>query len=246
MSVYEGARLKIERANHHIANLNARMEAFRNSNVATVEINPDAGNEAIKHDFTDKSAVPELALIAGDAIHNLKCALDYSWLETVAKLVPSAVSKFAKFPVYRTRDEVEAALRNRQVDVCSPALFDLVMSKIQPYDGGNFAIWPVHKLDIRDKHRLLIPVIQYSSIDGIETENQRTREISKNGWTWGTNQGPPLFVPMPIDIHVRNTGKVSTSVMFQYGAPRHEVHMDTFDILSRYILQTVELLESIK
>src|ERR1700687_4611364 len=92
------SRLKIKRADEHIADLDARIGALPNSDIATVEINPEGGNEVIKHDIADSVAVDDIAVIAGDAVHNLKCALDYAWLETTSRLVPSAVSKFATFP----------------------------------------------------------------------------------------------------------------------------------------------------
>jgi len=94
----KNSRLKIQGADKHIADLDARIGGLPNSDIATVEINPDRGNEVIKHDIADRAAVDDIAVIAGDAVHNLKCALDYAWLGTIAKLVPSAVSKFAKIP----------------------------------------------------------------------------------------------------------------------------------------------------
>src|SRR5690349_7827381 len=124
---FRDARLKIQRANKHITDLCSRIASLPNSDVATVEINPDGGNEVIKHDISDTDALIDIALLAGDAVHNLKCALDYAWHETITKLVPSAVSKFSKFPIYGTRDALEAALREKKIDTQSPELFRLIV-----------------------------------------------------------------------------------------------------------------------
>jgi len=239
----KNSRLKIQGADKHIADLDARIGGLPNSDIATVEINPDRGNEVIKHDIADRAAVDDIAVIAGDAVHNLKCALDYAWLGTIAKLVPSAVSKFAKFPVYPTSDALESALREKQIDIFRPKLFDLIVSKIKPYDGGNFAIWPIHRLDIRDKHRLLIPVVYYSSISGIETEDEQG-QISRNGYTLATTQRPPYYIPIPAGWQVKNKGKVSVSVMFEYGPRGFEQRIvDSFSLYSRFVVQIVETLE---
>jgi hypothetical protein len=154
---FQDARLKIDRANSHISNLDVRITALADSDIATVEINPGLGNEVIKHDLGDRTAIGEIALMAGDAVHNLRCALDYAWLESIRELIPSALSRFAKFPVYPTIEALEAALKGKKIDIASLSLFRLMLDEIKPYEEGNFAIWPVHKLDIRDKHRLLNP-----------------------------------------------------------------------------------------
>jgi hypothetical protein len=237
------ARLKIRWADKHISKLESMIDALPDSSTATVEINPDGGNEVIKYDFGD--LLNDLALMAGDAIHNLKCALDYTWLETISICVPDAVGKFAKFPVYPTQDELEGALKGKKIDIADADLFDLVVNQIKPYAEGNFAIWPIHRLNIRDKHRLLIPAVYYSSISGIETEDKLTGEISFGGHTLGTEQKPPLYIPIPMNLRVKNKGKVSVHVIFKYGSPGRDYHpADTFSLYSRYILQVVETFES--
>jgi hypothetical protein len=238
------AHLKIKRANEHIADLEKTISSLPESDIATVEINPQGGNEVIKHDFGNPDVLTDLALIAGDAVHNLKCALDYTWLETISVLVPDAVSKFSKFPIYATKDKLEGALRGKKIDTACPDLFKLVVDEIKPYNGGDFAIWSVHRLDIRDKHRLLIPALHYSSVSGIETKNKSTGEISRDGFTMATNQPPPLCIPMPLELHVEKKGKVSVSVMFEHGEPEREFRMaDTLKVYSHFIVEVVKRFE---
>ena len=242
--MFKSARLKLDRADKHISDLDARVRALPDSDVATVEINPDGGNQVIKHDIVDTTAATDIALIAGDAIHNLKCALDHAWLETITKLVPSAVSKFAKFPIYPSRDDLEAALRGQKIDIANPDLFRLIVDDIKAYDGGNLATWPIHRLDIRDKHRLLLPVIYYSSISGIETENERG-ELSTGGYTLATTQEPPYYIPIPLGWRVKNKGKVSIRVMFKYGTPGHVFRIaESFSLYSRFVVEIVQILET--
>ncbi len=243
MGNFSGARLKIEWANHHIARLTSRIKLFHESCTSSVEINPELGNEVIKHDIPCGDARRDIALIAGDAFHNLKCALDYAWIETITKLAPNALGKFAKFPVYPTYDDLEAALRGNGIDRASDELFRVMLSDIEPYAGGNVAVWSVHRLNIRDKHRLLIPVFFYSSIRGIETEDETG--ISKNGFTFGTHQEPPWYVPMPAGTHVKKNGKLSFSVMFKYGKAEDEAaHAEEIPVYSRLFLNVVETLEA--
>src|SRR5271156_6411477 len=97
--VLHNSRLKIDRANKHIADIKKRLVALQDSEASAIEIDSETGGERLKHDFGDRMAFRDIALMLGDAIHNLKCALDYTWLETIQGLAPAAVSSFAKFPV---------------------------------------------------------------------------------------------------------------------------------------------------
>jgi hypothetical protein len=243
MTYFNDARAKIKWANHHIARLKKRIQLLQQSDVATIEINPQLGNEVIKHDIVDRDGITQIALIMGDAVHNLKCALDYAWVEAITKLAPHALRKFGKFPAYTTKDDLESALRGHSIDQATD-LFSRVMSDIQPHARGNHAIWPIHRLDIRDKHRLLIPAILYSGVSDIETEE--CGKVSSGGFTFGTHQEPPWYINMPPGVHVKNKGKVSFTILFQYGDSVDEsVFADTLHAYSQPILGIVETLEAL-
>ncbi len=72
----------------------------------------------------------------------------------------------------------------------------------------------MHKLDIRDKHRLLIPVINYFSIGDIYVEDQYGE--THKGDTWGTSQ-LPFYVNFERGLHIKDPGRASFAVMFQMG-----------------------------
>jgi hypothetical protein len=245
MAYFKDARAKIERANHHIARLENRIDLLHKSVVSTVEINPDGGNEVIKYDILEREGITKIALIMGDAVHNLKCALDYAWIETITKLAPHALKKFGKFPAYPTKDDLESALRGHGIDESiAMNLLGILLSEIKPYARGDHAIWPIHRLDIRDKHRLLIPLILYSSVSGIETEENGI--ISPGGFTHGTRQEPPWYIPMRFGTHVKNKGEISFTISFEYGDAFDEsVFANTLKLYSQPILGIVETLETL-
>ena len=248
MAVYKGARLKIKRANKHIADFESCIDRLKERLVVTAHIEAETRCEYIKCDFTgveDRETLDDLPGIIGDAIHNLKCALDHAWLETVSRLIPSGNWERTKFPVYPTRNDLELALRNLQVNTAAPNFFNLLIRDIQPYDRGDFAVRPVHEIDIRDKHRLLIPVIHYSSIGDIYLEDQYGE--THRGNTWGTIDPPPHFVKFETGIHVKDPGSASVEVMFEYGDAGQETRsVDTLRLYSQHILRVVELLEEFR
>jgi hypothetical protein len=244
MPICKGARLKIKRANKHIAELETCIDSLKERLVVTAHVDTNSGCEYIKCGFagTEESEVLEdLSAIIGDAVHNLKCALDHVWFETVRRLIPSSNWERAKFPAYPTSKHLELALRNLQIDVCAPYFFKFVIGQIKPYDGGDWAIWPVHKLDIRDKHWLLIPVIHYSSIGSIYVEDQHGE--THRGDTWGTAQ-LPYYVNFEQGLHIKDPGGVSSNVMFQKGDAGTETRaVDTLRYYCAHLLMIVKLFE---
>jgi hypothetical protein len=237
------ARLKLKRAEHHIANIHARILALPKTDVASIEIDICGTHEIIKHDLGDKTFAVDVALILGDAVHNLRCALDYAWHGTLTLLAPEAIDRNSKFPVHKSREHLESAIRGLKVNSALPELVEMLISNIQPYNGGNWAIWPVHQIDKQDKHRLLIPTIIYSTLSGVQAENERgvLQEFSATA----TMQEPRWRYHMPKGWHVKQKGRISASIMFKQGALARDMRvLDTLTLYSQFFVQVVEALEA--
>ena len=72
-----GARVKIDRAKKHLADLNTAIHAFEREwpYTTTVEINDQTGYET--HKFFLLSPIPnDWGGVVGDCVHNLRSALD--------------------------------------------------------------------------------------------------------------------------------------------------------------------------
>jgi len=245
MPYFESSRLKIKWANQHILDVQRLVSALPDLYEATVEINPVAGNPVIKHDLRDRTErMNKLALLIGDAVHNLKCALDYAWIETLSLRAPSLLTDFSKFPIYPDGDSLKGALVGREIDTTFGALYKLLISEIQPYSGANDAIYALHYLNIRDKHKLLTPIVEFAAIEGIELENERG-EVEKIG-TWASSQKPPYYVPIETGWHIKNKGHVVVEILFEEGTPLYDLEIiDTLQLYSRSTLQVIECLETI-
>jgi len=141
MDNFAAARLKVERAVNHITELKRVIDELPECYSVEVEVNPESKKPSIKRAIRGLGTRREqIALLTGDAVHNLRTALDYAWIGVVKKLLPSALDDFSKFPVRKTREEVENALKGRKVDTLCPALYERVVSDIRPYFGGEDSI----------------------------------------------------------------------------------------------------------
>jgi hypothetical protein len=242
---FHSSRLKVDRANKHIEDIDRSVRNLSDpdAHVVTTDVDPHTGQKFIHYDIP-QDIPTNLALMIGDAVHNLRTALDYAWLQTLERVVPSAVSDFAQFPIYSSLKDLETALKTRKIDTASPRLYELIISHIKPYGGGDHSLWSIHKLDIFDKQRLLIPVVAYAGADGIEIHDAAGNVCSSG--TWGVRHAGRFTVELDKDSNIKNKGKLNLEIVFDEGLPTKDA--EVFDTLSMYgnvVLKIVELLEQV-
>jgi hypothetical protein len=149
---------KLEWAEKQILDLNELWNEFREHNYP-VESNrdPDTGKYVCR--LTDAAPIPShVNLLAGDAIHNLRSALDHLLYRLVC-LGTNSLGPFDKvyFPVGDRPREFKARIRAIKKCLKPPAVERL--NEIEAYPGGRGNdIWQMHRLNNFDKHRLLLTV----------------------------------------------------------------------------------------
>lgn len=80
---YGAARLKLNRAKKHTIDAQTAIVALENAYAPAIEQHPDTGAQSLIHDVPDtREPIENLSLVIGDAIHNLRSALDYAWYAT--------------------------------------------------------------------------------------------------------------------------------------------------------------------
>jgi len=215
------SRLKIERANKHITELDNAVREFLKPHPYGVRLekDPESGNSLLQYGWTETVPAEQFALIIGDAVHNLRTALDLAWVDTIQKIFGSA--KHAKFPVCETVAKLESDLsKGRKIrDTCF-ALYDLMVSEIKPYEGGNDAIWALHRLDILDKHRLLIPLLNVGAVT-LDVEDDRGNvwedcTFVVTGASVGAH-GPYTAISVPGNLRINRYGDPSVDILFDSG-----------------------------
>ena len=155
-----GVMAKIERARQHIRDFEARRELFIQSRpYDVVRDDPQAGVYGFVLRFRCKPP-RDMPLTIGDAVHNLRSALDHlAWQLVEAN--GQTPSKDTAFPIFETADKYKKHSASR-VEGMSTGAISLI-NAIQPYQGGNDDLWELHRLDILDKHRLQY-VVEYSDV----------------------------------------------------------------------------------
>jgi hypothetical protein len=151
----DSIRVKIERANHHIKDLEVEISRFLNSGPYKTIGEMDAERRPT-YRISNVHPVPaEILAITGDAIQNLRSSLDYLtcalWSRT-----NSGECERIQFPCvsaanYKTYGLGEIkGMRKDAIDA---------IRAVEPYEGGKGDIlWRLHRLSIIDKHRLPIAI----------------------------------------------------------------------------------------
>ena len=156
MSVLERIKLKVERAKEHIRELGRSIQAFRDSNPYGFIIEDDLQTGDKVHRLEIRKETPDcFALLIGDAVHNLRSALDHlAWQLVIANgQVPISGPGGTQFRIYNPSPKPKP-MQGKIQGISADA--QKLIDGIKPYRGGNDDLWALEQLDVIDKHKLLI------------------------------------------------------------------------------------------
>jgi len=151
-----GIFVKIERAKKHLYDLEQLIQEFFTSNPYRIEIHDEAstGDRVFKV-RTPHSPPLEWSAIVGDIVHNLRAALDLLICELV-RAEGNRVTDTTGFPIGKGAKQFKSGYLQKVSGVSKEAI--QLIKAAKPYKGGNEPLWWLHRLDIADKHRILITV----------------------------------------------------------------------------------------
>jgi len=155
-----GPLAKIERAKHHINELNRQAEAYTSKRPLRVYRSVSGKANKITYVVKCKIPVPAgLALIIGDAVHNLRSALDLLAFALVGHKCPTpSQQRQIQFPFSTSANSLEATINSRHIGRAGKKVVAAI-KKLKPYPGGNEMLYAIHDLDMADKHKLIVPTI---------------------------------------------------------------------------------------
>jgi hypothetical protein len=145
---------KVVRAKKHIEDLTAALKVFWNTEDSSVRFEDDPETKERTFYLNRVTDIPlEILVIIGDALHNLRSALDH--LAYQLPLAPGKMRGRTQFPIVESvtkymSKEIRGNVTMFRTDVVE------ALDSLKPYKGGNDLLWCLHCLDIIDKHRLLL------------------------------------------------------------------------------------------
>jgi hypothetical protein len=155
---FDVPKLKINRARRHIADFESESAAYLSRDPWALVLEFDENTKKHRIALRWRESVPsELSAIFGDAIHNLRVALDILANDLV--VLSGRTPRKVYFPFADSRERFEDQLKKKMRGV-APDMADMIRS-LKPYRGGNELLRSLHDLDIVDKH---IAIIQPGAI----------------------------------------------------------------------------------
>lgn len=150
-----GVRLKIERARRHLRELESSVGSFMNTSPYEIYTEETEAGDLLYRVRVTESLPIECSLVLGDAVHNLRSALDYLAYELVVA-DGGTPSDNTGFPIGRDVHALKSMILNKLGGASERTI--RAVRALNPYRGGNDLLWKLHHLDIIDKHRLLLTV----------------------------------------------------------------------------------------
>ena len=149
---FQASKMKLERANKFIHELRVTFDAYANDTplCGAVKIVDDHPQIAIS--WKGIGLLP--GAIIGDAVHNMRTALDLMASE-LARLNGQS-DKNVYFPFASSEDDLSEQIKAKSFHRAGADAVNLLRG-VRPYKGGNDSLRAIHDLDIADKHTALIP-----------------------------------------------------------------------------------------
>ena len=216
---FHGSHLKVQRANKHIADIHQMLLAFADSDFysARIEHNSERRTNFLRFDVdTSRFPVEDISLTIGDAVQNLRSALDHMWYETIIAC-GGKPTFWTNFPIRNAGDSLanslNEALKKKQITI---EIIELMMG-IKPYQGGNTAIWGLDQLSDADKHQMLVPVLKLMGFHDVRLEDDQHRMIGKSAYIMDESSRIRLFDADDLTVTVKNKGHATITVLFDEG-----------------------------
>lgn len=156
MSQAAEVRLKFGRSRHHAAELEGVIRDYVGREPFTVYTEEDQASGDLVYRVKVKESPPtEMSLLLGDAIHNTRSALDYlAWQLVIAG--GGTPGTGTQFPISESQAKFNRNFRENLRGSSQAAV--AAVQALKPFSGGDERFWRLHRLDIADKHHLLVAV----------------------------------------------------------------------------------------
>jgi len=156
---FADSRVKVIRAKQHIYDLTRLIETHEREYEPEVRFDPNErapdGKRQAHIQVLVTALPPRASAIVGDALHNLRAALDLLAVGLVELNGQKATNRVA-FPFGEDAEDLEEKRKRHHLNLMADDDWEEV-KQLRPFLGGDKLLCALHDLDILDKHRRLLP-----------------------------------------------------------------------------------------
>lgn len=213
---FDGVKLKIARARKHTAELEIETARYLSRDpYVPLLIFDTQTKEHYVHALSREDVPSDMVTIFGDAIFNLRSALDILANDLVA--LNGAIPKKVYFPFADTKERLEDQIEEK-LKMASADVKEMVRA-FRPYRGGNKLLRALHDLNIRDKHVAVLGAGAGQSM--IFTKDDMT-EVAPGKWVADFSNLPTVPIDptgFPVNEHGVIVGKLATAESYVHIGP---------------------------
>ena|ERR1022692_542913 len=133
--IYDGLMAKVVWASKHIGDLQVECDRFQESYPYSIDIQRDPQTrETVYYLRSIRKPKPDIALIAGDVLNNLRSALDHLMWQFARQHVPVPHKRKVYFPITGSSMEYESLKSAGKIHYLRQNVID-ALDKIEPYKG---------------------------------------------------------------------------------------------------------------
>jgi hypothetical protein len=174
-------REKIKRAEKHVGDFKSALARFNATQPYSLRVDTETDSESSSIQILRAEPVPpEIPLIAGDAIQNMRSTLDYLVCALVRAngKIPTRFNEFPIFdsPITSSKSETRFL---KKVEGMRQEVIDAIRN-LQPYHNGDNTLWRLHRLNVIDKHNMLVAV--WGNITAVNGLPPITDQWNGNRW----------------------------------------------------------------
>lgn len=215
MTDYTSVYAKLARAEHHLVEFEEVLGAWIALAPLSLEgkMSPNGRTEELFVSLASKMP-PELDLILGDCVHNLRSVLDHLAMAIAIANGTSVDCKSVYFPIYIDPNQYQQLGVKKIKKLSAPAQY--FIETVQPYHrkGDSWVLTELSFLDNRDKHRALLshevtPLFGFAEPENLSYELAAPGMI-KHGALYATityhsnyegakNYRPPIHAGVTVD-----------------------------------------------
>jgi hypothetical protein len=246
------SRRKVERAAEHIRDLNELLNTFIKSDFYAVTVKEYKGRNVICLDI-DKTGLDKIraAIIVGDALHNLRSALDILYYQAFNGTTAKA-DKWTRFPIFEERDKlisgINGGLKEKGLADDSSALKirDCVVDVVKAYQAGNFPLWALHEMNILDKHQLLIELFDVMRFTDISLKDEREEIFLADRQPYYTEETYQFKIERSGRLTVHDKGRAAVAIAFNVGFPyQGESIIQALDKITKSVSGTIDAFDAL-
>lgn len=143
-NLFRASKVKLRRALRFIDEVEVGLQAHDASNPIGVRLDGKGGME-----ITLKEIDPDVLAALGDAVHNMRAALDVMASELAR--INDESDDDVYFPFAKSKEQFPDQIKRKNFHKAGEDAVALI-KKFEPYSDGNRMLRAIHDLDIQDKH----------------------------------------------------------------------------------------------